>query len=597
MRSDLCGNVTEQKLDQQVEVCGWVDKRRDHGGVIFIDLRDHSGILQVVVEPDNAEAFKIAEDARYEYCLHVSGHVRSRPDGQANPNLNSGKIEVVVDQYEVLNKSKPLPFMLDDETTGENVRLKHRYLDMRRPAMQKNMRLRSKLTRTLRNYLDDLEFLDMETPILTKATPEGARDFLVPSRVQQAKFYALPQSPQLFKQLLMMSGMDKYYQIARCFRDEDLRADRQPEFTQLDIEMAFVDQEDVLNMAEGMIRKTYKEVLNEDLINPFPRMTYADAMSRYGSDKPDLRIDLELVDVADALKNVEFKVFSAPANDPKGRVTILKVPEGSKMSRKQIDDYAPFVARYGARGLAWIKVNAKENGREGLQSPIVKFLDDDSLTAILEKTQAQNGDLLFFGAGDYNTVTQYMGELRLKVGKDLGLVKQGWQPLWVVDFPMFEFNEDEKRWDAIHHPFTAPTGSVQDLQDNPGDSISKGYDIVMNGVELGGGSIRIHKQDMQSAVLELLGISKQEADAKFGFLLEALQYGCPPHGGIALGLDRMAALMCGVESIREVIAFPKTSSAICSLTSAPSEISEKNLEEVHVKAIYPEIEGDKEENE
>ena len=594
MRSDLCGNVTEQKLDQQVEVCGWVDKRRDHGGVIFIDLRDHSGILQVVVEPDNEQAFKIAEDARYEYCLHVKGHVRNRPEGQANPNLKSGQIEVVVDHYEVLNKSKPLPFMLDDDTTGENVRLKHRYLDLRRPAMQKNMRLRSKLTRTLRNYLDDREFLDLETPILTKATPEGARDFLVPSRVQQAKFYALPQSPQLFKQLLMMSGMDKYYQIARCFRDEDLRADRQPEFTQLDIEMAFVDQEDVLNMAEGMIRKTYKEVMDVDLVNPFPRMTYADAMSRYGSDKPDLRNDLELVDVADALKNVEFKVFSAPANDPKGRVTVLKVPEGSKMSRKQIDDYAPFVARYGARGLAWIKVNAKENGREGLQSPIVKFLDDDSLTAIIDKTQAQNGDLLFFGAGDYSTVTQYMGELRLKVANDLGLVKEGWQPLWVVDFPMFDYNEDEKRWDAIHHPFTAPTGSIQDLQDNPGESISKGYDIVMNGVELGGGSIRIHQQDMQSAVLELLGISKEDADAKFGFLLEALEYGCPPHGGIALGLDRMAALMCGVESIREVIAFPKTSSAICSLTSAPSEISEKNLEEVHVKAIYPEVieEGD-----
>jgi len=589
MRSDLCGNVTEIKLNQQVEVCGWVDKRRDHGGVIFIDLRDHSGILQVVVEPDNAEAFKIAEDARYEYCLHVKGHVRNRPEGQENSNLNSGKIEVVVDKYEVLNKSKPLPFMMDEEA-GENIRLKHRYLDLRRPEMQKNMRLRSKLTQSLRNYLDDMDFLDMETPILTKATPEGARDFLVPSRVQQAKFYALPQSPQLFKQLLMMSGMDRYYQIARCFRDEDLRADRQPEFTQLDIEMAFVDQEDILNMAEGMIQKTFKQVLDVDLVNPFPRMTYADAMSRYGSDKPDLRIDLELVDVADAVKNVEFKVFSAPANDPKGRVTVLKVPEGGKMSRKQIDDYAPFVARYGARGLAWIKVNAKENGREGLQSPIVKFLDDDSLNAIIDKTQAENGDLLFFGAGDYNTVSQYMGELRLKVGKDLDMVNEGWQPLWVVDFPMFEFNEDEKRWDAIHHPFTAPTGSVQDLQDNPGTALSKGYDIVMNGVEMGGGSIRIHNQEMQSAVLELLGISEEEAHAKFGFLLEALQYGCPPHGGIALGLDRMAALMCGVESIREVIAFPKTSSAVCPLTSAPSEISDKNLKEIHVQAIYPEVE-------
>ncbi len=592
MRSDLCGNVTEQKLDQQVEVCGWVDKRRDHGGVIFIDLRDHSGILQVVVEPDNSDAFKIAEDARYEYCLHVKGHVRNRPEGQANPNLNSGKIEVVVDKYEVLNKSKPLPFMMDEEAT-EAVRLKYRYLDLRRPSMQKNMRLRSKLISTLRNHLDNQDFLDMETPILTKATPEGARDFLVPSRAQQAKFFALPQSPQLFKQLLMMSGMDRYYQVARCFRDEDLRADRQLEFTQLDIEMAFVDQEDVLNLAEPMIRDAYKKVLDVDLPNPFPRMTYAEAMQRFGSDKPDMRIDLELVDVADALKNVEFKVFSAPANDPKGRVTILKVPNGGSMSRKQIDDYAPFVAKFGARGLAWIKVNAKENGREGLQSPIVKFLDDDSLTAILEKTGAQNGDLLFFGAGDYNTVTQYMGELRLKVAKDLGLVKEGWQPLWVVDFPMFEFNEDENRWDAIHHPFTAPVGTEQELRDNPGEAISKGYDIVMNGVELGGGSIRIHDQGIQAAVLELLGISKQEAEAKFGFLLEALQYGCPPHGGIALGLDRMAALMCGVESIRDVIAFPKTSSASCPLTSAPSEIPAKQLEEVHVQAIYPEVEDDK----
>ncbi len=596
MRSDLCGNVTEQKLDQQVEVCGWVDKRRDHGGVIFIDLRDHSGILQVVVEPDNEEAFKIAEDARYEYCLHVKGHVRNRPEGQENTNLNSGKIEVVVDKYEVLNKSKPLPFMLDEDA-GEAIRLKHRYLDLRRPDMQKNMRLRSKLTHALRGYLDSMDFLDMETPILTKATPEGARDFLVPSRVQQAKFFALPQSPQLFKQLLMMSGMDRYYQIARCFRDEDLRADRQPEFTQLDIEMAFVDQEDVLNMAEGMIRETYKKVLDVDLVNPFPRMTYADAMSKYGSDKPDLRIDLELVDVADAVKNVEFKVFSTPANDPNGRVTILKVPEGGKMSRKQIDDYAPYVARYGARGLAWIKVNAKENGREGLQSPIVKFLDDNSLNAIIKKTNAENGDLLFFGAGDYTTVSQYMGELRLKVAKDLEMVKEGWQPLWVVDFPMFEYNDDEKRWDALHHPFTAPICDENELRENPGEAISKGYDIVMNGVEMGGGSIRIHQQNIQSTVLELLGISKDEAEAKFGFLLEALQYGCPPHGGIALGLDRMAALMCGVESIREVIAFPKTSSAICPLTSAPSDIPASQLAEAHVQAIYPEIEDSEEDEE
>ena len=590
MRSDLCGNVTEEKLNQQVEVCGWVDKRRDHGGVIFIDLRDHSGILQVVVEPDNAEAFKIAEDARYEYCLHVKGQVRNRPEGQENPNLKSGKIEVVVDKYEVLNKSKPLPFMLDEEV-GEAIRLKYRYLDMRRPQMQKNIRLRNKLTRSLRNYLDSKDFLDIETPILTKATPEGARDFLVPSRVQQAKFYALPQSPQLFKQLLMMSGMDRYYQIARCFRDEDLRADRQPEFTQLDIEMAFVDQRDVQDLAENMVRDAYKNVLDVDLPNPFPRMTYADAMNLYGSDKPDLRIDLQLVDVAETVKHVEFKVFSSPANDENGRVCVLKIPQGgTQMSRKQIDDYDPYVRRFGAKGLAWIKVNEKEKGRDGLQSPIVKFLDDDAIDAILQKTQAENGDILFFGAGDYSTVSQYMGELRLKVGKDLGLVKEGWQPLWVVDFPMFEYNSDEKRWDALHHPFTAPTCDEQTLRDNPGKAISKGYDVVMNGVELGGGSIRIHNQDIQSAVFDLLGITKDDAEVKFGFLLEALNYGCPPHGGIALGLDRMAALMCGVESIRDVIAFPKTSSASCSLTSAPSEIPAVQLEEVHVQAIYPEVE-------
>ena len=590
MRSDLCGNVTEEKLNQQVEVCGWVDKRRDHGGVIFIDLRDHSGILQVVVEPDNAEAFKIAEDARYEYCLHVKGQVRNRPEGQENPNLKSGKVEVVVDKYEVLNKSKPLPFMLDEEV-GEAIRLKYRYLDMRRPQMQKNIRLRNKLTRSLRNYLDNKDFLDIETPILTKATPEGARDFLVPSRVQQAKFYALPQSPQLFKQLLMMSGMDRYYQIARCFRDEDLRADRQPEFTQLDIEMAFVDQKDVQDLAENMVRDAYKNVLDVDLPNPFPRMTYADAMNLYGSDKPDLRIDLQLVDVAEAVKNVEFKVFSSPANDENGRVGVLKIPQGgTQMSRKQIDDYDPYVRRYGAKGLAWVKVNEKEKGRDGLQSPIVKFLDDDAINAILKKTQAENDDILFFGAGDYSTVSQYMGELRLKVAKDLGLIKEGWQPLWVVDFPMFEYNSDEKRWDALHHPFTAPTCDEQTLRDNPGKAISKGYDVVMNGVELGGGSIRIHNQDIQSAVFDLLGISKEDAEIKFGFLLEALNYGCPPHGGIALGLDRMAALMCGVESIRDVIAFPKTSSASCSLTSAPSEIPAEQLEEVHIQAIYPEIE-------
>ncbi len=588
MRNEFCGQVTEKYLDQQVEVCGWVGNRRDHGGVIFIDLRDHTGLVQVVVEPDNEAAFKIADDARYEYCLRVSGTVRKRPEGQANSKLTTGQIEVVVDEYHVLNPSKPLPFMLD-ENPGETVRLQHRYLDLRRENMQHNMRLRSKLTHALRDHLHNQDFLDIETPVLTKATPEGARDFLVPSRMNPGQFYAMPQSPQLFKQLLMMSGMDRYYQIARCFRDEDLRADRQPEFTQLDIEMAFVEQEDVLQMAEALIRTTFAKVMNVTLPDPFPRMTYAEAMRRYGSDKPDLRIDLELVDVADAVKDSEFKVFSAPANDPNGRVAVLKVPQGgANFTRKQIDEYEPYARRYGARGLAWIKVNDKAAGKEGLQSPIVKFLSDDALSGILAATDAEDGDLLFFGAGKFSEVSQFMGALRLKVGQDIGRVSDTWQPLWVVDFPMFEFNEDENRWDALHHPFTAPVGTIEELKNNPGEALSKGYDMVMNGVELGGGSIRIHDQQMQSSVLELLGISEQQAEEKFGFLLEALQFGCPPHGGIAFGVDRMAALLCGEESIREVIAFPKTSSGHCPLTHAPSDIDAEQLADVHVQVIEPE---------
>ncbi len=587
MRNEFCGQVTEKYLDQQVEVCGWVGNRRDHGGVIFIDLRDHTGLVQVVVEPDNEAAFKIADDARYEYCLRVKGTVRNRPEGQSNSKLATGQIEVVVDEYHVLNSSKPLPFMLD-ESPGENIRLQYRYLDLRRDNMQHNMRLRSKLTHVLRDHLYNRDFLDVETPILTKATPEGARDFLVPSRMNAGQFYAMPQSPQLFKQLLMMSGMDRYYQIARCFRDEDLRADRQPEFTQLDIEMAFVEQEDVLQMAEKLIRDTFKEVKGIDLANPFPRMTYKEAMSRYGSDKPDLRIDLELVDVAEAVKDSEFKVFSAPAKDPQGRVAVLKVPQGgANFTRKQIDEYEPYARRFGARGLAWIKVNDKAAGKDGLQSPIVKFLSDDALAGILSSTAAEDGDLLFFGAGKYSEVTQFMGALRIKVGQDIGRVSDTWAPLWVVDFPMFEFNEDEKRWDALHHPFTAPTGTVEALQNNPGEALSKGYDMVLNGVELGGGSIRIHDQHMQSSVLELLGISEQQAEDKFGFLLEALQFGCPPHGGIAFGIDRMATLMCGEESIREVIAFPKTSSGHCPLTNAPSTIDAEQLADVHVQVITP----------
>ena len=590
MRDQFCGQVTEQYLDQSVQVCGWVDRRRDHGGVIFIDLRDHTGIVQVVVEPDNQTAFQIAESARYEYCLRVKGHVRNRPEGQTNEKLNTGKIELVVDEYEVLNPSKALPFMLE-ENAGETIRLKHRYLDLRREKMQHNIRLRSRLNHTLRSLLAEQDFLDIETPILTKATPEGARDFLVPSRLHHGQFYALPQSPQLFKQMLMMSGMDRYYQIARCFRDEDFRADRQPEFTQLDIEMAFVEQEDVLQMAENLIRETFKRVLDIEFPNPFPRMPYAEAMSRYGSDKPDLRIDLELVDVAEAVKHVEFKVFSAPANDANGRVAVLKVPQGGqKMTRKQIDDYTPFVARYGAKGLAWIKVNDKAQGRDGLQSPIVKFLDDSALEQILSACAAEDGDLLFFGAGNYADVSQYMGALRLQVGADLDLVKDQWQPLWVVDFPMFEHNADENRWDPLHHPFTAPSCTAEELKNNPGSALSKAYDMVLNGVELGGGSVRIHQQDMQSAVFDLLGIDGEEAEQKFGFLLEALRYGCPPHGGIAFGIDRMAALMCGEDSIRDVIAFPKSASGVCTLTQAPSSIDAQQLSDVHVQVLPKEDE-------
>jgi len=588
MRSQYCNQVTEQMLDQPVEVCGWVDKRRDHGGVIFIDLRDHTGLLQVVVEPDNQAAFQIADDARYEYCLRVTGTVRNRPEGQANDRLASGQIEVVVDEYEVLNTAKSLPFMLDEQA-GEQVRLKYRYLDLRRSKMQHNIRLRSQLTHTLRQHLHQQDFLDIETPILTKATPEGARDFLVPARMHPGQFYAMPQSPQLFKQLLMMSGMDRYYQIARCFRDEDLRADRQPEFTQLDVEMAFVEQEDVLNTAEELIRTTFKSVLDIELPNPFPRMTYAEAMRRYGSDKPDLRIDLELVDIAEAVKDAEFKVFSAPANDDNGRVAVLKVPQGGKnFTRKQIDDYEPFVKRYGARGLAWIKVNDKAAGRDGLQSPIVKFLDDNALTKIIDLTAAEDGDLLFFGAGNYHDVSQYMGALRLKVGEDTGRVASEWRPLWVVDFPMFEWNADDKRWDALHHPFTAPACDLKALKAAPGEALSKAYDMVLNGVELGGGSIRIHQSDIQSAVFELLDITPEQANEKFGFLLDALDYGCPPMGGIAFGVDRMAALMCAEESIREVIAFPKTASGACPLTAAPSVIDDHQLADVHIQVVLPE---------
>jgi aspartyl-tRNA synthetase len=585
MRTHHCGLVDEALVGQSVTLCGWANTRRDHGGVIFVDLRDHEGIVQVVVEPENGAAFQAAEGVRYEFCLRIAGRVRARPASQVNEKLRTGKIEVVADEVEVLNASAPLPFMLD-ETPGEEARLRWRYLDIRRPEMQKAMRLRTKLVGAIRRYLDARGFQDIETPILTKATPEGARDYLVPSRVHPGEFYALPQSPQLFKQLLMMAGMDRYYQIARCFRDEDLRADRQPEFTQLDMEFAFVRERDVQDAVEEMIRTVFREVAGVDLPNPFPRMSYAEAMTRYGSDKPDLRIDLELVDVAEHVRHVEFKVFSGPASDPGGRVAVLRLPNGASLTRKQIDDLGPYVARYGAKGLAWIRVDDRAKGRDGLTSPIVKFLDDRALDGIFAATRAQTGDVLFFGAGPHKIVSEFMGALRLKVARDTGLVGSGWKPLWVVDFPMFEYDPGEKRFMALHHPFTAPSiDDVAQLVADPANALSRGYDMVLNGNEIGGGSIRIHRPDMQSAVFDLLGIGAEEAQAKFGFLLEALKYGAPPHGGIAFGIDRIAALMVGTESIRDVIAFPKTASASDLMTEAPSKVPDALLQELSVRVV------------
>ncbi len=587
MRTHLCGLVDEALVGQSVTLCGWADTRRDHGGVIFIDLRDHEGVVQVVIEPDNQAAFAIAEQVRYEYCLRIAGTVRARPGTQVNDRLRTGRIEVVAATVEVLNASAPLPFMLD-ETPGEEARLKYRYLDIRRPDMQKALRTRTRLTQSIRRYLDARAFQDIETPILTKATPEGARDYLVPSRVHPGEFYALPQSPQLFKQLLMMAGMDRYYQIARCFRDEDLRSDRQPEFTQLDMEFAFIEEREVQDTVEAMIRSVFREVAGVELAESFPRLSYAEAMRRYGSDKPDLRIALELADVAEHVRHVEFKVFSGPAQDPGGRVAALRVPGGGEMTRKQLDDLAPYVARYGAKGLAWIRIDDLAKGREGLTSPIVKFLDQRALDGIFAATGAATGDVIFFGAGPYRTVSEFMGALRLKLGRDLGRVENAWKPLWVVDFPMFEYDPAAKRYMALHHPFTAPkVDDVAQLVADPVNAVSRGYDMVLNGNEIGGGSIRIHRPEMQSAVFDLLGISKDEAELKFGFLLEALRYGAPPHGGIAFGIDRIAALMVGTESIRDVIAFPKTASASCLMTSAPSVVPEAQLQELHVRVVKP----------
>lgn len=583
MRSHYCGAVTEEQLDQEVTLCGWVNRRRDHGGVIFIDLRDREGLVQVVFDPDRAEIFKIAESVRNEYVLRITGRVRLRPEGTANLELTSGKIEILGLELEVLNTSETPPFQLDDVGVHDDLRLQYRYIDLRRDEMQQRMRLRSDVTRYVRNFLDNGGFLDIETPMLTKATPEGARDYLVPSRTYPGSFFALPQSPQLFKQLLMMSGMDRYYQIVRCFRDEDLRADRQPEFTQIDIETTFMDENAVMEIMEEMIRGLFKATLDVDLPNPFPRMEYSEAMLRFGSDKPDLRIPLELVDLADEMKDVEFKVFSGPANDPEGRIVVLRLPDGAKLSRKDIDDYTSYVGRYGAKGLAWIKVNDVAAGRDGLQSPIVKFLPDEVLDAIIAKTGTQSGDILFFGAGETSVVNESIGALRVKLGMDNGLVDAAWQPLWVVNFPMFEKNS-QGNWTALHHPFTAPSvASVDEFKANPGAAFSRAYDMVLNGTELGGGSERIYKMDMQNAVFDVLGIEKEEAEEKFGFLLTALKYGCPPHAGFAFGLDRLIMLMSGASSIRDVMAFPKTQTAACPLTSAPAEVSSKQLRELNLK--------------
>jgi aspartyl-tRNA synthetase len=590
MRTHYCGEIDESLDGQEIEVCGWVHRRRDHGGVIFIDLRDREGLLQVVFDPDRPEIFAEAERIRSEYVLKVKGRVRPRPEGTVNPNMRTGKIEVLALDLETLNKSETPPFH-HDEQANEDIRLKYRYLDLRRENMLGNLMLRHQVTRAMRNFLDGQGFVDVETPMLTRATPEGARDYIVPSRTNPGRFFALPQSPQIFKQLLMMSGFDRYYQIVRCFRDEDLRADRQPEFTQLDIEMSFVDEAAVTNTMEELMRYVFKETLDIDLPNPFPRMPYSEAMQRFGSDKPDLRIDLELVEVADLMKSVDFKVFAGPAADPEGRVAALCVPGGAEMSRKIIDDYTKYVSRYGARGLAYIKVNDIDAGAEGLQSPILKFLPDETVNGILERTGAKSGDLIFFGADKARVVNDALGALRCKVGEDRGLVAEGWAPLWVVDFPMFEKDKTSKRWTSLHHPFTAPSIDDADtLRKDPGAALSRAYDMVLNGSEIGGGSIRIHDQAMQAAVFELLDISDEEAEEKFGFLLKALQYGCPPHGGVAFGLDRIVMLMAGAESIRDVIAFPKTQTASCLLTNAPGEVSAEQLKETGIRLRAPRTE-------
>jgi len=588
MRTTYCGLVSEALLGQTVTLMGWAHRRRDHGGVIFIDLRDREGLLQFVCDPDRAATFAIAEEVRNEFCLKVTGTVRARPAGTENANLTSGKVEVLCRELEVLNASVTPPFQLDEENLSETTRLTHRVLDLRRPQMQRNMMLRYRMAMEVRRFLDSNGFIDIETPMLTKSTPEGARDYLVPSRVHDGMFFALPQSPQLFKQLLMVAGFDRYYQITKCFRDEDLRADRQPEFTQIDIETSFLDEEEIRTMFEGMITSTVKHAIGVDL-PAFPVMTYQDAMRRFGSDKPDLRVKLELTELTDVMGDVDFKVFSAPAKAKGGRVAALRVPGGGEMSRGEIDGYTEFVKIYGAKGLAWIKVNDAAKGREGLQSPVVKNLHDAALAEVLKRTGATDGDLIFFGADKAKVVDDALGALRVKVGhsefgKARGLVQGQWEPLWVVDFPMFDYDEAEQRWSAVHHPFTSPKDGHEDwLESDPARCIAKAYDVVLNGVELGGGSVRIHREEVQSKVFRALKIDAEEARAKFGFLLDALQYGAPPHGGIAIGLDRFVMLMTGAESLRDVIAFPKTQRAQDLLTNAPGPVDEKQLRELHIR--------------
>ena len=588
MRSHYCGHINESHIDDTITLCGWVHRRRDHGGVIFIDLRDREGISQVVFDPDTVEAFAVAESVRNEFVLKVTGRVRKRPEGTENADMLTGMVEVLGKELEILNRAETPPFMLDveDDEISEEHRLRYRYIDLRRPAMYQRLKFRSEVVRVLRNALDEKGFLDIETPMLTAATPEGARDYLVPSRTHPGQFFALPQSPQLFKQLLMMSGMDRYYQIVRCFRDEDLRADRQPEFTQLDIETSFMDEEELMALMEEMMRDIFSHVLEVALPNPFPRMSYEEAMRRFGSDKPDLRIPLELVDVADLMQDVDFKVFAGPAKDPDGRVTALRLPGGCELSRKDIDGYTKYVGIYGAKGLAYIKVNELAKGRDGLQSPILKFLPDATVDGIMERVGAEDGDLVFFGADKASIVSEALGALRVKLGHDRDLVERGWKPLWVVDFPMFEHDDSSKdgRWTALHHPFTAPKESDLDkLESDPGNCLSRAYDMILNGTEVGGGSQRIYRQEVQAAVFRQLGISDEEANEKFGFLLDALKYGCPPHGGIAFGLDRLVMLMTGASSIREVMAFPKTQTAACLLTNAPSSVDNAQLRELGIK--------------